>query len=112
MAQVETIRIKRLGGFIIINKSDFDPARHVLYEEPISRKGSTPPPPPSVPAAPEKKDADLPEVPGVQESGDQEAGAGQGDASGKGSTEQPPIAQAVPKEKGPAKKKAASKKKR
>lgn len=32
MKPIETVKIKVEGGFIIINKSDFDPSKHQLFD--------------------------------------------------------------------------------
>jgi hypothetical protein len=33
MSELPTVRIQHLDGYAIINRSDFDPAIHQLYEE-------------------------------------------------------------------------------
>jgi hypothetical protein len=47
--QVETVQIESEGGFIIINRSDFDPAVHKLYEAPAEPEPEPEPEPESEP---------------------------------------------------------------
>lgn len=35
MAEVKTVKIKRGDGFAVINESDYNPAKHILFDAPI-----------------------------------------------------------------------------
>lgn len=114
MSKIETVRIKRLGGFIIINKCDFDPARHEIYGEPKPKKEFAPAPsPPPVPAEPEPTvdEAVLSAAPAEQEVDVGQTISAADDAGDAIGEPQEAAPQAKPARKAP-KKKGASKKKK
>lgn len=41
--KLETVKVKTADGYKIINKDDFDPKRHELYEKPAAKKGAAKP---------------------------------------------------------------------
>lgn len=121
MSKIETVKIKRLGGFIIINKRDYDPIRHELYEEPRPKREfvQQPPPPPPVDTKVKDEQEVLPETEGQgsedQGSPEHAAGTGQVEVAGEDPADEAPT-QAEPKAAKPvarkAPKKGSSKKKR